>query len=39
MEARINQQQEGNLLEHFKKSQSHVEYMNRVKVCQQNVDG
>ena len=36
MEARINQQQEGNLVGAFLKNPSHVEYMNRVKVCQQN---
>ena len=36
MEARINQQQEGNLVGAFLKDPSHVEYMNRVKVCQQN---
>ena len=36
MEARINQQQEGNLVGAFLKNPSHVEYMNKVKVCQQN---
>ncbi len=36
MEARINQQQEGNLVGAFLKDPSHIEYMNRVKLCQQN---
>ena len=36
MEARINQQQEGNLVGSFLKDTSNREYMNRVKVCQQN---
>ena len=36
MEARINQQLEGNLVGIFLKDSSNREYMNRVKVCQQN---
>ncbi|MEC8616938.1 MAG: peptidylprolyl isomerase [Bacteroidota bacterium] len=36
MEARINQQQEGNLVGAFLKDTSNSEFMNRVKVCQQN---
>ena len=36
MEARINQQIEGNLVGIFLKDSSNREYMNRVKVCQQN---
>ena len=36
MEARINQQKEGNLVGSFLKDTSNSEYMSRVKVCQQN---
>ena len=36
MESRINQQLEGNLVGIFLKDSSNREYMNRVKVCQQN---